>query len=161
MSARPQRYGKQPITRGQKTIIHTLKAKLGMDDAAYRGLLHQMFGVASSTALSWREADDLITELRRKGGEVPPEVPVQERAPRRWADLDNRPGMATGAQCRMIEAMWAEVSRMPTADERERALWSFLRRICGVDHFRFLKRWQVQKVVAAIEAMKFKGEVQQ
>ena len=158
MSARPQRYGKQPVNRRQKTIIHTLTAKLGMDDDAYRGLMQQMFGVSSSTGLSWREADDLITELRRKGGEVPPEVPVQERAPRRWSELDGRPGMATAAQCRMIEAMWAEVSRMPTADERERALWSFLRRIVGVDHFRFLKRWQVQKVVAAIEAMKFNSK---
>jgi phage gp16-like protein len=152
-----------PLSKGgisprQIKIIHTIKGKLGLDDAAYRTLLRG-YAVQSSKELTWREAEELIEELNRKAGN-PPLSPLKVRGEAegrgvmRYSDLDNRPGMCNGKQARMIEAMWMAVSRMATAEEKQSALWSFMRRICGVDHFRFLKSYQVQKVVKAIETMK-------
>lgn len=150
MTARASKtYAKGAIAPRQIKAIHAAIGKLGLDDADYRAMLHQRFGVPSCKSLTWRQAEALLDALNgTQRTTVPAPLP-------RWAELDGRPGMATGAQCRMIEAMWAEVSRAPDAAARERALWSFLFRIVGVSHFRFLKCWQVQKVVAAIEAMKF------
>jgi len=154
MQTKPKRYGRQPINRRQIKQIHTILAKLGMADSEYRTLLYGMFEVLSSKDLSWAEAEDLVDELNRKVN--PPRTPFHkggssDRKP--YAELDGRPGMATGAQCRMIAGMWADVSRMPDADGREKALRSFLYRIVGVDHFRFLTRGHVERVVKALEAM--------
>jgi len=157
------------ISPRQVKIIHTIKGKLGLDDADYRYLL-KGYAVTSSKDLTWREAEELIGELNQKAGNPPPppfvkggssSSPLSKRGVRGdlpYSDLDNRPGMCNGKQARMVAAMWSEVSRMPTPEEKEKALWSFLRRICGVDHFRFLKSWQVQKVVKAIEVMKRQAE---
>ena len=72
----------------------------------------------------------------------------------RFEDLGHRDGMATPGQLRKIEAMWMDVSKMPTYAARERALNGFLKRITGVENLRFLEDWMVRKVIIAIEHMK-------
>ena len=52
----------QPISPRQIKIIHTIKTKLGIDDAAYRTLLRG-YAVMTSKDLTWREAEELIGEL--------------------------------------------------------------------------------------------------
>ncbi|WP_298434481.1 regulatory protein GemA [Geobacter sp.] len=147
-------YAKGGIAPRQIKAIHATIGKLGLDDDTYRAMLQDRYHVGSCKDLTWRQAEELLDSLNGKGFSRSP-----ASAPRsRWSELDGRPGMASGAQCRKIAAMWAEVSRMSGDEERERALWSFLRRIVGVDHFRFLRGWQVQKVIAAIEAMKFNNK---
>jgi phage gp16-like protein len=164
MQTKAKRYGRQPINGRQIKTIHAITNKLGMHDDEYRTLLYGMFEVLSSKDLSWAEAEDLISDLNRKSGSrnedrgtrTDKSSDTKHRSSnlnRRYADLDGRPGMATAAQCRMIAGMWADVSRMEDAESREKALRGFLYRIVGVDHFRFLKRWQVEKVVRAMEAM--------
>lgn len=158
MQTKPKRYGRQPINSRQIKAIHAITNKLGMDDEAYRALLQGMFGAWSCKELSWAEAEDLVSELNRKSGTGDrglgagkPHIPHPKS--RQYQDLDGRPGMATGAQCRMIAGMWADVSRMPDAESREKALMQFIFRIVGVHHFRFLRRYQVERVVKALEAM--------
>jgi len=155
MNTKPKRYGKQPINGRQIKQIHAIVGKLGMADDEYRALLQGMFGAASCKELSWAEAEDLVAELNGKAGN-PPRPPFAKGGSvhgKLYADLDGRPGMATGAQCRMIAGMWADVSRMPDAESREKALLQFLYRIVGVHHFRFLRAYKVEKVVKALEAM--------
>ena len=146
------------ISPRQIKQIHTIKGKLGLDDDAYRLLLGR-YQVKSSKQLTWRQAEELIDDLNRQTGHK-----IESRAPApgprslKYTDLEGRPGMCSGKQARMIEAMWAEVSRATTAEDREHALWVFLRRITGTDHFRFLKSWQVEKVVKALTEMKSQKE---
>jgi hypothetical protein len=158
-----KRFGKQRISFRQVKIIHTITGKLGLDDDTYRAILAQYPGpegepAATCKDLTWQQAEQLIDELNRKAGN-PPQSPLklrgeaEGRGVMRYADLDGRPGMCNGKQARMVAGMWAEVSRAETEEDREKALWRFLRRICGVDHFRFLKSWQVEKVVKAIKEM--------
>mgnify|MGYP000925851693 CR=1 FL=1 len=139
----------QMVDRGQIKAIHALKSKLGLDEGTYRSML-SAYGVKSSKELSWRQAEELIADLRVKAGQ-----PSDRReAPRkRYADMGRRPGMATGAQCRLIEAMWAQVSRTAPGEAREAALNKFIKRIAGVEALRFLKALDVQRVIRALEGM--------
>jgi hypothetical protein len=147
-----------PISPRQIKIIHTLVSAIGMEDEEYRGLLLSMFGASSSKALSWRQAESLIEDLQGKTGQPAPRKPAQPKA-LPFSDLDGRPGMASGKQCRLIAAMWSEVSRGETAEAKMLALDRFIKRIVGVDSIRFLKGWQVEKVVKAINEMKKDKEV--
>lgn len=158
MQTKAKRYGRQPINGRQIKTIHAIKNKLGMNDDEYRTLLYGMFEVLSSKELSWAEAEDLVSELNRKTGAGDRGLGTgkphtSHPKSRQYQELDGRPGMATAAQCRMIAGMWADVSRVADAESRDKALRQFLYRITAVDHFRFLKRWQVEKVVRALEAM--------
>lgn len=137
------------VDRGQIKTIHTLKGKLGLDDETYRAAL-STYGVESSTALTWRQAEDLIADLRVKAGQ-----PSNRReAPRkRHTDMDRRPGMATGAQCRMLEAMWAQVSRAEPGEAQEKAFNKFVKRITGVEALRFVKIYDVERLVKALQGM--------
>lgn len=56
-----------PIHAKQIRIIKMAQRDLGLDDAGYRGLLADLFGVESCTALSSDQANVLIDEFQRKG----------------------------------------------------------------------------------------------
>lgn len=143
------------ISPRQIKALHATINTIGMDDDTYRAMLQSRYRAKSCKDLTWRQAEELLESLNGN----PPQPPFGKGGSGRrgdlpYSDLDGRPGMASGAQCRMIAAMWSEVSRMPTAAEKERALGGFLKRITGVEALRFLKSWQVEKVVSAIKAMK-------
>lgn len=149
MASKAVRDGRQPITRGQISAIHTLKTRLGMDEESYRALLQEFGGVESSKELSWFQADELIDEMKRKAGQEPQ---VNHKG-KRHRGLEGRAGMATPAQLRKIEAVWAEVSRVEDSEERAKALRSFVGKIARVSDLRFLDRRGVAKVIAALTAM--------
>lgn len=56
-----------PIHAKQIRIIKMAQRDLGMDDAGYRGLLADLFGVESCTKLNYEQANRLIGELQTKG----------------------------------------------------------------------------------------------
>lgn len=146
----PKYSGNRKISGQQIKAIHALKNALVMDDASYRFLLQESAGVTTSKALTMRQAEALIQDLKCKAG--------QESWTRneggRHADLDGRSGMATSAQLRKIEATWSEVSRAENEEDRAKALRSFIRRIAKVSDLRFLDRAAAGKVINALEAMK-------
>jgi len=149
------------ITLRQIKQIHALKNRLGWSDEQYRKyLMTEGDGFAMSCKdLSEAEAERLIRKMElaaaakgvwKRYGDSP-----DSTAARKYDDLGNRPGMATPKQLRMIEAMWADVSKYKrNAEARESALRYFLHHIVGVDNLRFLESWHVQKVVRALERMK-------
>jgi hypothetical protein len=151
------------ISPRQIKAIHTVKGKLGIDQEAYWQRL-RAYGCKDRDCgdklpphptckdLTWRQAEELLEQLN--GGSAPltnRAGAVPERS--RWADLDGRPGFCNGKQARMIEAMWSGVT-WAKPEDRESALWKFMHRICGVDHFRFLRSNKVQALVKAINVMK-------
>lgn len=148
---------KGQIAPSQIKAIHAVINKLGLDDEAYRQMLQGRYNVASCKALTWRQAEELLSNLNggkaenRINASTHPRIPASTHQ-RKYQDLDGRPGFASGAQCRLIDAMFSQVTR---SDEEsfEKALDSFCRRITGMAGLRMVKGWQVEKIVKALEAM--------
>lgn len=51
-------------------VIHVAKARLGLDDAAYRALLVRVTGKASSADMTERQRIAVVDELKRLGFRV-------------------------------------------------------------------------------------------
>lgn len=135
----------RPITNAQKRAIHCAIRAIGMSDEDYRMLLMDGYGVETCKALTFRQASELLDHLNTFSGR---RKKTHARLPHK-----GRP-MATPAQLRMIEAMWAEVAYKKDRKWRERSLNRFLKRIVGIEHINWLQEWQVKKVVRAINAIK-------
>jgi len=136
------------ITPAQIKRIHALKGALKLTDLQYRAAL-EFHHVFSSKQLTEAQADLFIIELEREavaGGRW-------ERPWRKYQNLAGRRGMATPRQLRMIEAMWAGVSRAGSAAEREAALNVFLRRFEIAGGMADIRFYDVRRIVAALRAM--------
>lgn len=153
----------KPITAAQIKRIHTIVHILKISDDTYRDCLDSRFGVTSCKDLTVHQAHSFIYELEKLALEVQGNCDKAEREkarqkaedakPKRFDNLDNRPGMANGAQLRKVEAMWQDISIMPEPDARGRALRHFIKRIAGVADLRFLDSQAVGKVINALNAM--------
>lgn len=73
--------------------------------------------------------------------------------PKKFDDMDGRADMASGAQLRKIEAMWQDLSIIPEAEPRARALRRFIQKITGVMGLRFLTSQDAGKILNALGAM--------
>jgi hypothetical protein len=129
--------------------IHTLLSALGIDDATYREMLSDLFGVSTCKALSFREAGTLITRLEKGSGKRP-----AMNYPRRFDKLGIREGMATPKQLRNIEGLWFDVTRQGTREEGLRALREFLRSRFGVDGIELVKDHMVSRILTTLKVMK-------
>ncbi len=157
----------KPITAAQVKRIHTLLHVLGISDENYRAALESRFGVTTCKELTLMEAKSFIDELEKLAQKTDREryqakmnKAAEEFAgkqPKRFDNLDNRPGMASGAQLRKIEATWQEISIIPEAEPRAKALRRFIQRITGVAHIRFLDVEMAGKVINAMNAMQKRG----
>ena len=136
------------ITPAQIKRIHTLKGAMQLTDLQYRAALEQ-YHVFSSKQLTEAQADQLVCEMEN----VAVSMGKWERAYRKYQPLDGRKGMASARQLRLIEAMWFDVSRAPTAAVREAALLKFLRRF-GVNSMADVRWYDVPKIINALTAMK-------
>jgi len=153
----------KPITTAQIKRIHTILHVMGISDENYRAALESRFNVTTCKDLTVQEAKGFIDELEKLAQKTDREryqakmnKAAEEFAgkqPKRFDDLDNRPGMASAAQLRKIEAMWQEVSIIPEAAPRAKALRRFIQRITGVADIRFLDSEMSGKVINAINAM--------
>jgi hypothetical protein len=153
----------KPITAAQIKRIHTIKHILGISDENYRECLDSRFGVTSCKDLTLMQARSFLDELEKYALQVRDDSDkaecevARQRAeaakPKRFENLDNRPGMASGKQLRKIEAMWQDISFIPEAEPRARALRRFIHRITGVMDLRFLDSQMAGKVIIALGAM--------
>ncbi|MFA5161182.1 MAG: phage protein GemA/Gp16 family protein [Elusimicrobiales bacterium] len=140
------------VSPQQIKLIHTLKSRLGLPDSAYRSMLGD-YHVRSSTQLTSDGADQLIWTLQKNAENRQ----VWTRPARKYENLAGRRNMATPRQLRMVEAMWAGVSRASNMAERAAALNSFLTRF-GAAKIEDVQYWQVGKIVEALKAMKPGGK---
>jgi hypothetical protein len=139
------------ITFAQIKRIHTLKGAMDLTDMQYRAALEQ-YHVFSSKQLTEAQADQLISEMTN----VAVSMGKWSRSYRKYQQLDGRKGMASARQLRMIEAMWADVSRAGTADVREAALKKFLLRF-DIRSMGDVRWYEVRKIVTALNAMKMEA----
>lgn len=134
-------------------LIHTLVSKLGMPDEDYRAFLSG-WNVSSSKQLNGVQAKEVIRSLEAMGEKKGVWQSPRSGSKKKYDDLGDRPGMAAPKQLRMIEAMWADVSRQPNSASRALALRSFLKRIVGIEEITWLEPIHVRKITRALMAMK-------
>jgi phage gp16-like protein len=118
---------------GMLAKIHIAKKDLALDEEAYRGLLRRVAGVASSRDLSDRQADAVITEMKRLG----------------W-----KPQAATGApsaraELRKLYALWGALHAGPL--DRD-ALRAWVKSRFGVSAPEFLKPAQAREAIEQLKA---------
>jgi len=140
------------ITAGQIKKIHSLTGALSIDDDVYRTMLLNRFKVDTCKALSSHSAGAFIEELES----MALASGVWKKQPgkaQRHNNLQGRTGMASPAQLRKIEAMWAENSRVADSEGRKKALRSFIERIAKVSDLRFLNSEGAVQVLTALGAI--------
>lgn len=124
--------------------IHGLVRLLGMNDEAYRDMLRDRYRVESSKQLSTQQRSSLIKSLREQvHGKV-----------QKFNELSGRARhKASPAQLRAIEAMWAQVSRAETSEDRRKALNAFCKRLTGVEVVSWICKDDAKVLIKAIHAM--------
>lgn len=142
---------KKHIGGKQIALIHMLVGALGIPDEAYRETLMHNFGVTTSKALTHSDAEELIGALEERAIEKGVWRRYEGRS--KYERLGQRPGMATPAQLRKIEALWKGASTAMDTKAREKGLRTFLHRHFKVSDLRFLPMGKVSKVIYTLERM--------
>lgn len=126
-------------THGQVRAIHALKARVGLDETAYREALG-LFGVGSSKDLSKADAGRFIDRLKGH-------VPVGSMPGARGAlRLD-------GPYAGVCRALWLSAWNLGlVADRRDTALTAFVARQTGIDSINWVR--DAQDGMKAIEGLK-------
>ena len=141
---------KEPIKPWQITWIHVLLNRIGVSDEDYRARLDEEFGVRTCKKLTRDQAGRFIRNMEA----IAKGMGIDTGSRRRRREWSRRPGMATPAQLRKIEAMWADVSWQRTAGERRKALGAFLEKRFGVSDLAFVTHEMPGKIIHTLEAMK-------
>jgi len=147
------------ISKKQIALVHVARHRLGLEEDTYRDILSQ-FNVQSSKELSYAQFKELMDIFERMGFK-------RRRKKKRSKSIDFHPVKTertgqkakgspflpiTDKQMKKLWALWNSVSRAPV-DSREAALNKFVKRITGVDHWRWLNVGKAQKVIIALEKM--------
>lgn len=132
--------------------IHALISAIKLSDENYRATLLDNFGVTTSKALSYDQANALIDALEERAVEKGAWIKYEKAV--KYENLGNRPGMANPAQLRKIEALWRDVTGMKSKEDLTKTLRAFLSRHFKVADLRFLEMGKVNKVIYALEHMK-------
>jgi len=123
-------------------LVHIGKAKLGMDDEAYRAFLGGITGKQSCANMTERQLAAVLRAMRKNGFEqTPNRVKPEEK------------GGATLAQLEYIKGMWARCAR----NKSDKALLAFVDRIAHVKSLRFLTVHTAQDVILALREMMIKA----
>ena len=123
-------------------LVHIGKAKLGMDNEAYRAFLAGVCGRDSSAKMTIKQLEQTLKAMRNNGFEqTPNRVKPEEK------------GGATLEQLEYIKGMWAKCAR----NKSDKALLAFTDRIAHVRSLRFLTVHTAQDVILALRDMMAKA----
>ncbi len=131
--------------------IHALKNAVGLSEEEYRATLLFNFKVDSSKHLTPSQAERLIAELEAEAIQKGTWKKFEGKS--RFENLADRPGMASPAQLRKIEALWKDASSIRVNAKRAKALRTFLYGHFRVSDLRFLEEEKVKKVINALNHM--------
>lgn len=125
--------------------IHTLKNILGLEDDLYREMLAS-FDVCNSKNLTQAEAQIFIEILQDKVNAL------KNNIYKKYDEFEGRDDkMATPAQLRKLEVVWADIS---SAADKSAALRNFLKKQFHVDSLRFLTKQRASQIIAVLEKIK-------
>lgn len=145
---------KKTIEPGQVKRIHALANAIGISDEDYRARMMEEFGVRTCKKLSREQAARFIRSMEGTAGGLGLSVGARRGRRREWK---RRPGMATPAQLRKIEAMWVGVSRQGSLAAKQKALGAFLEKRFGVSDLRFVTHEMPGRIIRALEAMQIQA----
>ncbi len=140
------------ITKRQIKKIHALKNALKLSDDDYLVTLLYNFRKDTSKALTYNEAERLIAAWEQSA--ISMGAWAKYSGKKQYESLGKRPGMASPAQLRKIEAMWKDIIGIRDSERRKQALRSWLYRFFKCSDLRFLAADQVSKVIQALREMK-------
>ncbi|MCC7083184.1 MAG: regulatory protein GemA [Burkholderiales bacterium] len=132
------------VTSKQIALVHVAKARLGMNDNAYRTMLFRAASVKSSRELTPAGFRAVMEEFARLGFESSSHIRVPSFGRGR------RLGMATEEQLAYIQSLWRQWARGDGGDE---GLRRYLQKKFGVSHLRFLDRDGAGRLITALKAM--------
>ena len=129
------------LARKRLSVIHVAKARLGLDDEAYRAILMRCGGVTSSRDLDPAGFDFVMEAFHRLG--------FESDFSRR--NFGHREGMASAAQVSLIRALWSEFTD-GVGDDKSLGKW--LERPFKVSAIRFLPADKAQQAIGTLKKMK-------
>jgi len=139
------------ITTWQIKKIHTLKSVIGLEEDLYRDMLAS-FGVYSSKDLTSTEGDIFIEILEDKIKSS------KSNCSKKYEDFAGRDeAMATPAQLRKIEVVWADIKGSKDRDILVKSLRAYIKRQFHVDDIRFITKARAAKIIAILEKIKLKN----
>lgn len=136
--------------------VHIGLKELCIDDATYRIILKDMFGVQSAAQLSVEELEELIGRFESKGWKS------KNDRRRQTADGRQKDKTPVGGQRSAVDALKERVGQeLLNTDFTEDRLRGLARKICGVDDLRWCgDAVRLKRLLAAIGAMKDRGDIE-
>lgn len=109
-------------------LINIGKNQLGLDDDAYRGMLHRVTGKTSLRIMSEVEKQNVIEDLKQKGFNPTVKGPSNSKRKR-----------LEGKFAPKLQALWIAAYNLGVVTNgSDEALIAFVHRQTGLDHIRFL-----------------------
>jgi phage gp16-like protein len=140
------------ISKSQITKIHIAKSELGLTDQQYRDALSGFvnpFGEPCSSCkeLNFYQADALLNIFQKIGFKEKRKYKESKYA--QYAGRDSK--FASVAQLELIDYRW--FNNPNVREKTDSAMNNFIRHIAKVDHFSFLLKTDVKKILKAIEVL--------
>lgn len=118
--------------------IHVARKQLGLDEDTYRAMLRRLTGKESAAALTERERQAVVEELRRRGFKS-----VSKGTRKRLE----------GPFAKKFQALWIAGWNLGVVDDRrDEAMAAFVKRQTGIDQLRWVR--DAEDAARAIEALK-------
>lgn len=137
----PAKFKAAELARREIQLIHVARQKVGMDEDTYRALLHDRFGVASSTEMGWQQRKQLLDHFKTLGFTA---VPSKKRP-------QSRP-LAGDAQSTKIRELWLTLhGNGKVRNPSETALAAFVKRQTKVDALQWLTTKQASAVIEELK----------
>ncbi len=133
------------VTRDQLALIHVARRECRLDDDEYRALLLGAAGVSSSKDLDPISFEKVLARFKAIGFVHRPAAGAAAPA----AGYGVRPGMATDAQCDLLQHLW----RQWTDSSDETGLHRWLERSYGISNLRFAQLRVAQMAIEGLKAM--------
>ncbi len=137
----------------QKSMIHQLISILGIKKDVYKEMLYNRFQVESSKDLTYENASQLITSLKKDAVAAGLWECKKSFNKHKFSNLGDREGMASPRQLRMVEAMWTDYSDADTTEARAKAFSVFLSKRFGVSSIKFIDKPTASKVIYTLGIM--------
>lgn len=137
----PAKFKADALKRREIQLIHVARQKVGMDEDTYRALLHDRFGLSSSTDMDWRQRKQLLDHFKTLGFKV---VPSKKRP-------QSRP-LADDLQSTKIRELWLTLhTNGKVRNPDESALAAFVKRQTKVDALQWLTTKQASAVIEELK----------
>ncbi|MDP4176291.1 MAG: DUF1018 domain-containing protein [Bacteroidota bacterium] len=138
------------ITPGQIKLIRYTANKCGLNEDEYRELI-MSYGVMHTKQLDEDAAKQIIKMFKEKFGfeykRKKEKIKQEVSGKREWP-------FATQKQVNYIIMLWIKHSNLKSKE----SLNKFCKRITGIDRIEWIKHFEVQKLIRAIESLSKKGQ---